>query len=179
MKRAAGGCLMDLATNEVIARGFAMPHSPRVANGRLWLLDSGRGRLVTVDPKDGRVETVVELPGYTRGLALTREAAFVGLSRIRETSTFGGVPIAERREQLKCGVAVVELRSGRMAALLEFQSGVEEVFDVQVMRGLRRPVLSGPFAGQDSSDVIWTVPQPTAIPPGVRMPPPDRFEINV
>jgi uncharacterized protein (TIGR03032 family) len=159
--KASGGCLMDLASNEVVARGFAMPHSPRVANGRLWLLDSGRGRLVTVDPKDGRVETVAELPGYTRGLALTREAAFVGLSRIRETSTFGGVPIAEKRDQLKCGVGIVELRTGNLAALLEFKSGVEEVFDVQVLPGLRRPLISGPFAGQDGSEVIWTVPQPS------------------
>jgi uncharacterized protein (TIGR03032 family) len=157
--KAAGGCLVDVASEAVVADGFAMPHSPRLAQGRLWLLDSGRGRLVTVDPKDGRVETVVELPGYTRGLALTREAAFVGLSRIRETATFGGVPIAERRDQLKCGVAIVELRSGRMAALLEFQSGVEEVFDVQVLPGLRRPAFSGPFAGLDGSEVIWTVPQ--------------------
>jgi uncharacterized protein (TIGR03032 family) len=151
---------MDLAKNEVVARGFAMPHSPRVANGRLWLLDSGRGRLVTVDPTDGRVETVAELPGYTRGLAVTEQAAFVGLSRIRETSTFGGVPIAEKREQLKCGVAIVQLRSGNLAALLEFKSGVEEVFDVQVLPGQHRPFLSGPFAGQDGNEIIWTVPQP-------------------
>jgi len=160
--KASGGCLMDMTANAVLARGFAMPHSPRLANGRLWLLDSGRGRLVTLDPKDGRTETVAELPGYTRGLALTKEAAFVGLSRIRETSTFGGLPIAERRGELKCGVAIVELRSGRMAALLEFKSGVEEVFDVQVLPGLRRPLVSGPFAGQDGGEVIWTVPAPGA-----------------
>jgi uncharacterized protein (TIGR03032 family) len=158
--KASGGCLMDMTANAVLARGFAMPHSPCVANGRLWLLDSGRGRLVTVDPKDGRMETVAELPGYTRGLAVTKEAAFVGLSRIRETSTFGGVPIAERRGELKCGVAIVELSTGRMAALLEFKSGVEEVFDVQVLPGLHRPLLSGPFAGQDGGEVIWTVPVP-------------------
>jgi uncharacterized protein (TIGR03032 family) len=158
--KAMGGCLMDVPSSEVVAGGFAMPHSPRVAGGRLWLLDSGRGRLVTVDPANGRAETVVELPGYTRGLALTNEAAFVGLSRIRETSTFGGVPIAEHRERLKCGVAIVELRTGRMAALLEFKSGVQEVFDVQVLTGLQLPVISGPFAGQDGSEVIWTVPHP-------------------
>src|SRR5207248_6628824 len=111
--------------------------------------------------------TVVELPGYTRGLALTPEAAFVGLSRIRETATFGGLPIAERRDQLKCGVAVIELRSGRMAALLEFQSGVEEVFDVQVLPGLRRPLLSGPFAGQAGGEVLWPVPQPGPMRPAV------------
>jgi uncharacterized protein (TIGR03032 family) len=160
--KASGGCLMDVAANVIVARNFAMPHSPRLAGGKLWLLDSGRGQLVTVDPKSSRAETVAELPGYARGLAFAGEAAFVGLSRIRETSTFGGLPIAERNADLKCGVAVVELRSGRVAALLEFKSGVDEVFDVQVLPGLRRPQLSGPFAGRDGGEVIWTVPQPAS-----------------
>jgi hypothetical protein len=52
-------------------------------------------------------------------------------------------------------------RTGGKAALLEFRSGVEEVFDVQVLPGLRCPLLSGPFAGQDGGEVIWTVPLPT------------------
>ena len=48
----------------------------------------------------------------------------VGLSKIRETATFGGVPIAENRDQLKCGVGVVDLTTGRNVAHLEFQTGV-------------------------------------------------------
>ena len=74
-----------------------------------------------------------------------------------ETSTFGGIPIAEKRDQLKCGVAIIELRTGNLACLLEFKSGVEEVFDVQVLPRLRRPLLSGPFAGLDGGEVIWKV----------------------
>jgi uncharacterized protein (TIGR03032 family) len=82
----------------------------------------------------------------------------VGLSRIRETSTFGGIPIAERRDELRCGVAVVDLRTGRSVAYLEFKSGVEEIFDVQVMPGVRCPAVSGPFATVDGSGPIWLVP---------------------
>jgi hypothetical protein len=44
---------MHVASNEVAARGFAMPHSPRVYDGRVWLLDSGRGQLVCMDPETG------------------------------------------------------------------------------------------------------------------------------
>src|SRR5262249_43867713 len=86
-------------------------------------------------PASGRAQTVAELPGYTRDLALFDRFAFVGLSRIRETSTFGGMPIAERRPELKCGVGVVDLGSGRLVAHLEFVTGVEEIFDVQVGPG--------------------------------------------
>jgi uncharacterized protein (TIGR03032 family) len=156
--KATAGCLIDVASGATVARGFAMPHSPRVHQGRLWLLDSGTGRLVLVDPVTGKAETVVSLPGYTRGLAFHGSLAFIGLSRIRETSTFGGVPIAEKREQLRCGVAVVDMMSGRNVAYLEFQSGVEEIFDVQVLPGLRCPLLSGPFAVAEGTPPIWVLP---------------------
>jgi uncharacterized protein (TIGR03032 family) len=156
------GCLIDVPSGQTVARGFAMPHSPRVHGGRVWMLHSGAGRLVLVDPARGRAETVTELPGYTRGLALYDRYAFVGLSKIRETSTFGGMPIAERRPELKCGVGAVDLTTGRLAAHLEFVTGVEEIFDVQVVPGARCLALSGPYPNLDGAAPIWTVPQPPA-----------------
>jgi uncharacterized protein (TIGR03032 family) len=152
------GCLIDVESGETLIHGLAMPHSPRVHQGKVWLLDSGHGRLVVADIERGAVSTVTELDGYTRGLAMIDTFAFVGLSRIRETSTFGGLPIAQKRESLKCGVAVVDLVSGRQMALLEFHSGVEEIFDVQILPGIRAPVLSGPHPHLDGRAPIWTVP---------------------
>jgi uncharacterized protein (TIGR03032 family) len=138
-----GGCLLDVPSGEVVARGLSMPHSPRLHDGRLWLLESGTGQVVLVDPASGRRQPVAALPGFTRGLALVGPYAFVGLSKIRATSAMDGVPLAERREQLKCGVAVVDLRSGQSIALLEFQTAVEEIFDVQLLPGLRFPDVVG------------------------------------
>ena len=157
--KVTGGCLIDVASGQTVARGFAMPHSPRVHGNRVWMLHSGAGQLVEVDPVGGQVETVTELPGYTRGLALYDRFAFVGLSKIRETSTFGGMPIAARRPELKCGVGVVDLGTGRLVAHLEFVTGVEEIFDVQVIPGVRCPALSGPYPTLDSAAPIWTVPE--------------------
>src|SRR5262245_18266661 len=128
------GCLIDVASGQTVARGFAMPHSPRVHGGRVWMLHSGAGRLVLVDPASGRAQTVTELPGYTRGLALYDRFAFVGLSKIRETSTFGGMPIALRRPELKCGVGVVDLGTGRLAAHLERSE--EHTSELQSLRHL-------------------------------------------
>jgi uncharacterized protein (TIGR03032 family) len=156
--KATGGCLIDVASGQTVARGFAMPHSPRVHGGRVWLLDSGQGQLVVIDPASGRADSVIELPGYTRGLSFHGRYAFVGLSRIRETATFGGLPIAERQQKLRCGVGVVELTTGRLAAHLEFVTGVEEIFAVQVLPGARFPLLSGPFPTVDGTAPIWTVP---------------------
>ena len=111
--------------------------------GRVWLLDSGKGLLVTVHPDEGRVDVIAELPGYARGLALVGSYAFVGLSKIRETSTFGGVPIAERREALRCGVAAVDLVErrafGRMVALQG-----PEITDVSMTEAVRSIKTVGP-----------------------------------
>jgi uncharacterized protein (TIGR03032 family) len=141
--KAKGGCLIDVPSGEVVARGLSMPHSPRPHEGRLWLLESGRGRLLLVDPATGRRETVAELPGFTRGLAIHGPHAFIGLSKIRETNTFGGLPIAERLGELKCGVAVVDIGRGQVVGLLEFQTAVDEIFAVQVLPGLRFPEVIG------------------------------------
>ncbi len=155
--KATSGCIIDVDSGQTVARGFAMPHSPRVHEGQLYVLDSGTGRLVTVDANDGRSQTVVQLPGYARGLAIHGSLAFVLLSKIRETSTFGGVPIAEQRDQLKCGLAVVDLAAGKTIATFEFQSGVDELFDVQVLPEVQFPAISGPYAHLEGGDV-WAVP---------------------
>lgn len=154
--KAAGGCVIDVPTGEVVARGLSMPHSPRLHGGRLWLLESGKGGLVSLDPATGRRDTVAQLPGYTRGLTLAGPYAFIGLSRIRETSTFGGLPLAERRTELKCGVVVVDCRSGREVATLEFQTAVEELFDVQVLPGARFPEVIG--FQRDTVQHVFVVP---------------------
>jgi uncharacterized protein (TIGR03032 family) len=141
--KSRGGCLMEVTSGEVISRGLSMPHSPRWHDGRLWLLESGTGRLLLVDSTTGRRQPIAELPGFARGLALAGPYAFIGLSKIRASSTIDGVPLADRRERLKCGVAVVDLRSGQVAAYLEFLTAVEEIFDVQLLPGLRFPEVIG------------------------------------
>ena len=138
-----GGCLIDVPSGKIVTRGLSMPHSPRWHDGRFWLLESGTGQLVLVDAATGQRQTVAELPGFARGLAMCGPFAFIGLSKIRSTSAMDGVPLAQRREQLKCGIGVADLRSGSVIAFLEFQTAVEEIFDVQLLPGLRFPEILG------------------------------------
>lgn len=151
------GCVLEVPGGNIVARGLAMPHSPRLFDNRLWVLDSGRGQLALVEPGVERVRTVAQVPGYTRGLAFFGRYAFVGLSRIRETNVFGGLPIAEQRDDLVCGVGVIDLHSGRTVATFMLRTGVEEIFDVQVVP-LRCLALSGPHPDIDESPVLWVVP---------------------
>ena len=155
-----GGCLIDISSGAFVTRGLSMPHSPRWHDGRLWLLESGTGQLMLVDRATGRRQPFAELLGFARGLALVGPYAFIGLSKIRKTSAMDGVPLADRREQLKCGVAVVDLRSGQVIAFLEFQTAVEEIFDVQLLPGLRFPEVMG--FQQETIQHTFVVPPATS-----------------
>lgn len=48
-----------------------------------------------------------------------------------------------RLSELKCGVAVADLRIGEVVGMLDFQTAVEEIFDVQLLPGLRFPEVIG------------------------------------
>ena len=139
--KASGGVVIEVESQEIVADGLSMPHSPRWHDGKLWVLNSGTGELLTIDPANGRREVVVELPGYLRGLCFVGPYALVGLSKIREKHIFGNLPIQERYEELKCGVAAVDLRVGKVLGMFEFTAGCEELYDIQMLAGVFRPMV--------------------------------------
>jgi uncharacterized protein (TIGR03032 family) len=136
-----GGVLLTVPEGEVVTRGLSMPHSPRWYAGRLWVLESGTGSLGVVDLPGGRYQPVAALPGFTRGLDFCGPLAFVGLSQVRETAVFSGIPITEPSRERHCGVWVVDLRSGQVAAFVRFEDQLQEIFGVQVLPGIRYPEL--------------------------------------
>ena len=152
---------MSVPDGRVIADGLCMPHSPRWQQNALWVIESGTGRLQKIDPASGVRSLVTDgLPGFARGLAIFGPYAFIGLSKIRSTSAMDGVPLAQRRDELKCGVAVVDLGTGRVVAVVDFQTAVEEVFDVQVLAGNRFPEVLG-FQKDTVQNTFVVPPAPT------------------
>jgi len=139
--KATGGVVVDVETNEIVLSGLAMPHSPRWYDGRLWVLNSGAGELLLVDPDSGTSNVVAQLPGYLRGLSFVGPYAIVGMCKIREKHIFGGLPIQQRVNQLQCGIAIIDLRHGNCVGQFEFTSGCEELYDVQFLTGIRRPTI--------------------------------------
>jgi uncharacterized protein (TIGR03032 family) len=156
--KATGGCLLHVATGERVLGGLAMPHSPRLYDGQLYLLDSGHGALIRLDPRSGQQATIASLPGFTRGLDCFAGHAFVGLSRIRESAIFGGLPLQTTGQELRCGLAIIHLETGVLKGWVWFQSGIEEVFAVTVLPGWRNPALIGPDTRTDHSQTVWLVP---------------------
>jgi len=133
--KARGGVLMDVDSGEVVVPGLSMPHSPRLHGGRLWVCESGAGTLGLVDQHTGKYEPVAAAPGFTRGLAFAGRYAFVGLSQVRQSAVFSGIPITERlaATERTCGVAVVDWPAGKVVGLLRFEDAVQEVFAVAVL----------------------------------------------
>ena len=135
---------MGVESGEVLVRGLSMPHSPRWHDGSVWVLNSGVGELWRVDPRGGRHEVICALPAYLRGLCFVGPYALVGMCTIRETHIFGGLPVQARHARLLCGVAVIDTRSGATVGSFEFASGCTEVYDVQFLPGVHRPMIVNP-----------------------------------
>ncbi|MEM8599048.1 MAG: TIGR03032 family protein [Bacteroidota bacterium] len=139
--RLEGGILMDVASGEIVVSGLAMPHSPRLIDGKLFALVSAEGLLVEVDVQAGTVTPILRLPGFVRGLARHGDYLFIGMSKLRPGRSLGDLPLAQ--QDLQAGVAVVHLHSGMLVGQLTYETSCEEIYDVAVLPGIRRPGILG------------------------------------
>lgn len=136
-QKATSGVLMDVPTNEIIAGGLSMPHSPRWYRDQLWVLESGKRNLSIVNIDTGHVEPLMQLPGFTRGIDFYGPFAFVGLSQVRESAVFSGLPLTERLTERNCGGWVINIETQEVIAFLKFENAVQEIFAVQILPNIR------------------------------------------
>lgn len=146
-RRGDGGCVIDLQTGDLVARGLSMPHSPRWYRGKLWVLNSGSGEFGSVDLDQGRFEPLTFCPGYLRGLAFVGDYAVVTLSKPRGDLTFGGLKLDGQLRghgaDAQCGVQVIDLRTGAVAHWLRLEGMVTELYDTVVLPRVARPMALG------------------------------------
>jgi uncharacterized protein (TIGR03032 family) len=175
--RLNGGVVMHIPSNEIIATGLSMPHSPRWYQGKLWLLNSGTGELGYLDGE--QFVPVTFCPGFVRGLAFWKHYALVGLSQLR-SKAFSGLSLETRlaAENLtaQCGLAVVDLNTGNVLHALHIGGVVEELFDVVVLPDVRQPRALG-FQDDDIDRLIsfpgsggMMTTKPTVKRPGLNQP---------
>jgi uncharacterized protein (TIGR03032 family) len=138
-RRSGGGIVVDVKTNKIVCEGLSMPHSPRVHNGKLWILNSGTGELGWVDTNTNKFIPVAFCPGFLRGLSFQGDLAFVGLSRPRY-QRFEGLPLDQRLKDADSepwtGVQVIDTRTGACVHWFRMDGPVAELYDVVSMPGV-------------------------------------------
>lgn len=133
-----GGILIDAGSGEIILDDLPMPHSPRIYKNNLYLLFSATGELAKIHPEKGEVEIIKKLEGFVRGMAIHEDYAFIGLSKLRKnSSTFKDLPIADKARS--SGIAVVHLPTGAFVGEIKYHASLDEIYDVQVLPGKKRP----------------------------------------
>lgn len=145
--RLNGGVVYDTSRNEPVIEGLSMPHSPRMYRDKLWLLDSGNGWFGYADLDKGKFEKVTFCPGYARGLAFYGDYAIIGLSMPRDNRTFAGLrldlELSSKHAEARCGLLIVDLRSGDIVHWLRITGIINELFDAAVLPGFIRPMAIG------------------------------------
>ena len=146
--RQDGGIVIEVESDEIVAHGLSMPHSPRLHDGVLYVLNSGTGEFGRIDLSSGRFEAIAFCPGYLRGLAIAGRFAIVGLSRPRaDNKTFAGLKLGEELQRLnvsaRCGLVIIDLKSGDCVHHATIAGVVEELYDVIALDGVRRPMALG------------------------------------
>jgi len=142
-----GGIVIDVNSDEIVCSGLSMPHSPRWHNGKLWLLNSGTGDFGCVNPDTGYFEPICFCPGYMRGLSFQGDFALIGLSRPRHNKTFSGLALEDnlksRNAEARCGIQIIDLRTGDVVHWLRMEGVIEELYDVVTLPNVRRPMALG------------------------------------
>lgn len=159
--RRDGGTVLDVASGEVVATGLSMPHSPRWHDGNLYVLQSGTGEFGRIEPASGRFEPICFLPGFARGVTFIGRHAVIGVSRPRPDRTFEGLALddnlSDRNLRATCMIAVVNLDTGDIEHSMEIEGVVQELYDVAVLRGIRRPMALG-FMNEEIRFMIRPAP---------------------
>lgn len=162
--KANGGILIDADTEDIILNQLPMPHSPRLYKEGLFVLLSATGELARVDIGKRSCEVIHRFNGFVRGMDRIGDFLFIGLSKLRTTSVaFGDLPIAAHSPV--CGVAVFHLPSQKLIGQLQYQSSVEEIYEVRILQGSIRPSVMS--IEKNEHDGVITVPD------GIYWPKPD------
>ena len=148
-----GGIVMDIEANEIIAQGLAMPHSPRIYDGKLFVLLSADQKLICIDPKDGSVEDVAHVPGFVRGMTRVGDYVFIATSKLRKnSSTFKHLEIAEKANE--ASISAIHLPTGAFMGKFTYLSSVDEIYDIQVLDGMLRPNIANTLTQTHLSGLI-------------------------
>jgi len=144
--RKDGGLIIDARNDEVICEGLSMPHTPRLYNDKLWVLEAGAGWFGWVDVKTKKFNRVFWCPGFLRGLRFYKNYALIGLSLPRN-NVFSGLPLDDELKQREthpvCAIYVIDLDKEKLVHHLVIRGSVSEIYDILIFEDTLQPMLIG------------------------------------
>lgn len=160
-RRSDGGIVIDVDSGETVCTGLSMPHSPRLHDGKLFVLNSGTGELGVVKPGDGGAgsfEPLVFCPGFLRGLAFHGGLAFVGLSKPRY-KRFEGLALDGKLQAADsepwCGIQIIDLATGTCVDWLRIDGKIGELYDLEIIPGFACPMAVGPTTNEAATLITF------------------------
>lgn len=151
----SGGIVYDIVNDALVSKNLSMPHSPRWNDGKLWVLNSGKGEFGYIDfsrtlESDGEeyypFVSKCFIPGYLRGLDFVgNRYAVIGSSDDRHEQTFQGLELGEKLKEkgttAKCGIHIIDLKSFDVIHEMTFKKPITELYDVVTLPHVIRPML--------------------------------------
>lgn len=122
------GVVFSGETREVMAAGLTRPHSAKIYKNKIWLNNSGYGEFGFIDQE--KFIPVVKLPGWTRGLCIYKNVAFVGVSRILPRFRHYAPGVTGKKQE--CAIYAVSLKTGEIMGKTGWAHG-NQVFAIDCM----------------------------------------------
>jgi uncharacterized protein (TIGR03032 family) len=120
------GVVFSGKTREPIASGLTRPHSAKLYNEIVWVDNSGYGEFGNI--MNQSFNPIIKLQGWTRGLFIKENIAFVGTSHIlsRYKSYAPGVDY----NKTNCGISAIDLKTSQIIASMIWPYG-NQIFSIE------------------------------------------------
>ncbi|MFQ3215299.1 MAG: hypothetical protein ACJAT1_001012 [Marivirga sp.] len=134
------GLLIDVATNEVLIEGLAMPHSPILIEEDIYLIESATGHVIKYNRATKEKTILNQFNTFLRGMDIVDEYIFIGASKIREDSSFfGKLPI--KPQDSFSGIIVLDRKTGKQIGGLTYTDHIKEIFSLKFLPGVLSPAI--------------------------------------
>ena len=150
------GAIMTVPKGEILAQNLSLPHSLLNDGEFIYFLESGKGTLNRIHKTTKENEVVHDFQRFVRGLKRVDNYFFVSYSALRKSSkTFGNVSFDNPTD--KAGFCVYDINTNSIVAHFEYQSDVEEIYDLEIIHGFLKPAIVN--ENQKQYDNVITFPK--------------------
>lgn len=152
------GVIIDVIHDTTIAKGLGMPHSVRLYDDALYVLDSATGSLWRMNLETRAGVAMAHLPGFTRGMCRIGDSLIVGISPMRDTAQVLNLPVFAAKADFKAALAAIDIHTGQVQGMLRLPDTIVEILDIGIVPTVRRLHIQNPAA-----DNLVAIETPSAV----------------